>query len=271
VMADQPLVLSLFPGIDALGYAFELEGFCVVRGPDVITGGDVRRFHIPSGPWLGIIGGPPCQPFSRLVNIVRANGYEPRHGNLIPEFERLVGEGSPEFFVMENVPGAPLPVVTGYAIHSHLVNNRDVPAEPDGCIGPEQNRQRRISFGTPVERPGDPRLHMEAALLANPVWERAVVDSSKEGGLARSQSELRAGKMRSRLPGSYPKRTIAEALRLQGLPEDYLDECPLTVAGKRHAIGNAVPVPTGRAIARAVRRALGLPIVSEQRALGEGA
>jgi hypothetical protein len=30
------LVLSLFPGIDLLGHGFELEGFCVVRGPDVI-------------------------------------------------------------------------------------------------------------------------------------------------------------------------------------------------------------------------------------------
>lgn len=256
------LVLSLFPGIDALGYAFESEGFCVVRGPDVITGGDVRRFHISAGSWLGIIGGPPCQPFSRLVNIVRANGYEPKHGNLIPEFERLVSEGWPELFVMENVPGAPLPVVDGYTVHSQIVNNRDVPAEPGGCIGPEQNRQRRISFGVHADRPIDGRLHLESAFV-NPIWERAVVDSSKEGGLARSQSELRGGKMRSRLPGSYPKRTIAEALRLQGLPEDYLDECPLTVAGKRHAIGNAVPVPTGRAIARAVRRALGLPIVSE--------
>jgi hypothetical protein len=167
---------------------------------------------------------------------------------------------------MENVPGAPLPVVDGYAVHSQLVNNRDVPADPGGCIGPEQNRQRRISFGTHADRPIDHRLHLDVALITNPVWERAVVDSSKEGGLARSQTELRGGKMRSRLPGSYPKRTIAEALRLQGLPEDYLDECPLTVAGKRHAIGNCVPVPTGRAIARAVRRAIGLEIVSAEAA-----
>ena len=38
------LILSIFPGIDLLGHAFEEVGFCVVRGPDLITGGDIRRF-----------------------------------------------------------------------------------------------------------------------------------------------------------------------------------------------------------------------------------
>jgi DNA (cytosine-5)-methyltransferase 1 len=35
------LVLSLFPGIGMLDSAFEQEGFCVVRGPDVLWGGDI--------------------------------------------------------------------------------------------------------------------------------------------------------------------------------------------------------------------------------------
>lgn len=30
-MSDNPLVLSLFPGIDLLDMAFEREGFCVVQ------------------------------------------------------------------------------------------------------------------------------------------------------------------------------------------------------------------------------------------------
>lgn len=33
------LVLSLFPGIGLLDLAFELESFCVVRGPDLLWGG----------------------------------------------------------------------------------------------------------------------------------------------------------------------------------------------------------------------------------------
>ncbi len=66
------LVLSLFPGIGLLDMAFEEEGFCIVRGPDVLWGGDIRRFHPPAGQVDGVIGGPPCQRWSRLANIVRA-------------------------------------------------------------------------------------------------------------------------------------------------------------------------------------------------------
>ena len=42
------LVLSLFPGIGLLDMAFEEAGFTVVRGPDLLRGGDIRRFHPPA-------------------------------------------------------------------------------------------------------------------------------------------------------------------------------------------------------------------------------
>lgn len=58
------LLLSVFPGIDLLGRAFEGEGFCVVRGPDLIFGGDIRRFNPPAQVFEGVIGGSPCQDFS---------------------------------------------------------------------------------------------------------------------------------------------------------------------------------------------------------------
>ena len=64
-----PLVLSLFPGIGLLDMAFEEAGFCVVRGPDLLWGGDVRTFHVPAGRFDGVIGGPPCQAFSRLRHL----------------------------------------------------------------------------------------------------------------------------------------------------------------------------------------------------------
>lgn len=110
------LVLSLFPGIGMFDRAFEEEGYCVVRGPDVLWGGDIRAFHPPAGRFDGIIGGPPCQTFSALAHLVRANGNEPKFGNLIPEFERCVVEAQPAWFVMENVRAAPVPVVTGYGV-----------------------------------------------------------------------------------------------------------------------------------------------------------
>jgi hypothetical protein len=141
------LVLSLFPGIGLLDMAFELEGFCVVRGPDVLWGGDVRRFHPPRGKFDGVFGGPPCQAFSSLVHLVRAGGREPRFGNLIPEFERCVVEAEPQWFLMENVRAAPEPAIPGYGCKSFLFDNSWLPASEDGIFGSEQRRVRRITFG----------------------------------------------------------------------------------------------------------------------------
>ena len=93
------LVLSLLPGADLFGKAFEEAGFCVVRGPDTLWGGDIHNFHVPQGKFDGIIGGPPCQVFS-MAN--RTN--KSAHLNLIPEFLRIVDEAKPKWAVMENVP-----------------------------------------------------------------------------------------------------------------------------------------------------------------------
>ena len=53
-------------------------------------------------------------------------------------------------------------------------------------------------------------------------------------------------------------RNLASYLRWQGLPADFLAaEAPFTVAGKVRVVGNGVPpLPMGRAIAQAVRRAV---------------
>ncbi len=71
------MILSLFPGIGLLDRAFEDVGFCVVRGPDKIWGGEIRKFHAQRGHFAGVIGGPPCQKFS-LANRNRdiAGGME---------------------------------------------------------------------------------------------------------------------------------------------------------------------------------------------------
>lgn len=247
------LVLSLFPGIGLLDMAFEQEGFCVVRGPDVLWGGDVRRFHPPAGKFDGIIGGPPCQAFSRLRFIVEQNGYQVSP-NLIPEYERVVAEAQPTWFLMENVPDAPEPQVADYAVRSICYNNRWAPEAP------EQNRVRRFSFGSR----GGLELRPEVTLLENPTWEHAVTANGGsrpvpvaliqdgKGGHARKKSALKN-------LGYCSAEGLRRACRLQGLPEDFLEKAPFTVAGKFRAIGNGVPLPMGRAIARAVRRALEAP------------
>lgn len=250
VMDTGMLVLSLFPGIGVLDRAFELEGFTVVRGPDVIWGGDIRRFHAPAGKFDLVIGGPPCQTFSDLAHLVRANGHDTKFGNLIPEYERVVFEAQPDAFVMENVRAAPEPVVPGYRVHSQLLNNR--------WLGEEQNRERRISFGTRDGR----RLDIEISALEAPLVAVAAVRSDNRP----TRREARASRGAAVLAGHGPfgrgvayqiNPSIQEACRLQGLPEDFTDHMPFTMHGKRSVIGNAVPVSMGRAIAKAVRQALG--------------
>lgn len=66
------LVLSLFPGIGLLDMAFEEEGFCVVRGPDLLWGGNIRKFRPPPNKFDGVIGGPHCQAHT----VKRALGIE---------------------------------------------------------------------------------------------------------------------------------------------------------------------------------------------------
>ena len=128
------LVLSLFPGIDLFGMAFEREGFCVVRGPDIIWGQDVRTWSAIAGKFDVVIGGPPCKLFSSVGRWV-TNPNE----NLIPEFERGVQKAQPRAFVMENVKEAPLPHVDGYAVQGFVLNSHH--------YGANQNRVRRFSIG----------------------------------------------------------------------------------------------------------------------------
>lgn len=247
------LVLSLFPGIGLLDMAFEEEGFCVVRGPDLLWGGDVRRFHPPAGKFDGVIGGPPCQAFSRLRHLVEHNGYTVAE-NLIPEFERVVGAAGPAWFLMENVPAAPVPSVSGYHAHDYLV--RDV------WVGGKTNRLRRFSFGSltglAIEVVFD-ALHStqpEPTVCASggaPI----PVKIGGSGTVKRTYTERHvATRKGASAMGHKTEPYLRDATRLQGLPDGFLDSAPFTVAGKIKCAGNGVPLPMGRAIAKAVKQAL---------------
>ena len=244
-MGNPRLVLSLFPGIGMLDAAFEGEGFCVVRGPDVLWGGDIRRFHPPAKRFDGVIGGPPCQPFSRLAHMVRHNGYEPQFGNLIPEFERCIEEAAPAWFLMEEVPDAPVPHVRGYSNHTFCINNRQ--------LGEVQNRVRRWTFG---RTGGIGALNVEVQVFEPEEFEYAAT-----GGSSRPVAIGGSGKPKKfrdgwgRMPWNAKSRTaFVELCRKQGLPDGF-DLPGFTVKQKCKAVGNGVPMAMGRAMAKAVREA----------------
>lgn len=242
------LVLSLFPGIDLFGMAFEREGFCVVRGPDIIWGQDVRTWSAIPNRFDVVIGGPPCKMFSQAIK-----GNSPNEGNLIYEYERVVEEVQPLMFVMENVPEAPLPKVSNYASSSYLLNSHE--------YGANQNRKRRFTFGWKPQGelqpipfyPEDPIPHHKREPDPFPT----VLASEHKYPSAR----LAGRKIGRRL-------TLAEVCELQGVPELAEAWCFLPRGKSKRKIyrkefeyeliGNGVEMRVGRVVARAVRRGLEL-------------
>ena len=207
-------VLSIFPGIDLFGRGFEAEGYCVVRGPDLIWGGDIRNFHPPTDKFDGVIGGPPCPDFSR-----GRNGLEPTGDGvaMLMEFVRCVEEAQPDWWMLENVERAPDVYVEGYT-HQRL----DVWAHEFGMT---QRRLRHIQFGD---------RHGRALLLD------------------RQSAEHRNADLTPTITASDTTTPWTEFVTAQGLPADF-DLPTWTGAAKRRAVGNGVPIPMARALAAAIR------------------
>lgn len=243
-------VLSLFPGLGLLDLAFEQAGFCVVRGPDHLWGGDVSRFHALPGVFRGVIGGPPCKRFSPLANVVRAvHGEDSVAPDLIPEYERIVREAQPDWFLMENVERAPKPHVDGYVVHDELLNNR--------WVGGAQNRLRRFSFGTrdgrrlSIQTDALEPIDFVPAVTTNSGGQRAVAKRGPDGRLRGHQGHADHYRLKW--------RPLEEMAKDQGVPSDFVaalrEHGAFTERALRVGIGNGVPLPMGKAVAAAVLKA----------------
>lgn len=207
------LLLSVFPGIDLLGRAFEECGFCVVRGPDLIFGGDIRRFDPPSGVFGGVIGGSPCQDFS-TARRTAPTGYGLE---MLGEFKRVIERVQPMWWLLENVRTVPDFKVDGY-----LWQRVDLRASECGLT---HQRLRHFQFGS-----------CDGSLI-NP--SRSITNSVNE--LTPLATE---GSRKNR-------RTWSDFVQLQGLPSNF-DLPEFSRRGKYKAVGNGVPLEMGRRIAQAV-------------------
>lgn len=204
-----------------MGRAFEEEGYCLVRGPDLLWGGDSREFYPPPGVFQGVIGGSPCQNKSQLAKLgnVRAE-------DLIYDFIRIAREAQPQWIVMENVRG--------------YLNHPDIPPDwfpiklRDWDCGGLTFRTRIFWIYPPTlilvpsKRPGRPQY--------------SVLAYSWKG----HDSVNKKMRMHSNL-------SIKEAADLQGFPELTPQ---LEKMGKEYAVkllGNGVPKAMGLYIAKAIK------------------
>jgi DNA (cytosine-5)-methyltransferase 1 len=209
----QELVLSLFPGIDLLGRGFELAGFCVVRGPDLIYGGDIRSFHCAPGRFDGVIGGPPCQDFSGLNRSPGKDGME-----MLGEYCRVVSEAAPDWFLMENIARVPDIAIPDYSVQRFDLNARE--------CGMKQSRLRHFQFGS------------RRGLVIIPNRQKPL--STMEPICLASEGQRQ------------DRRDWADFCELQGLPRSF-NLPGWSIKAKYKAVGNGVPVPMAVTIARAIQ------------------
>ena len=209
------LILSVFTGGGLLDRGFESVGYCVVSAGDIIWGRDLRDFKPARHKFTGILGGSPCQDFSKARRCEpTGEGVE-----MVEQFARCVTEAEPEWFLLENVPAVPSIVVDGYKVQRLNLN-----ASECGC---EQNRLRCFQFGS---RDG-------AGLV-----------------IARSDTpdEVQPCAMATEGKRSH-RRTWGDFCELQGLPRDFALP-DLSNRLRYKLVGNGVPVPMARVLATAIQR-----------------
>lgn len=313
-------VIDLFAGAGGFSRGFKEEGFRIVAAVEnmppvaeayrvnfpeaIVVEEDIRNVHAVDLLRLTgrrpdvVIGGPPCEAFSRANPRRRKDPYERLYddpqGSLVLHFIRIVGDLQPKVFVMENVPGIMDDGLDGvireefarvgydrvyfnilraedYGTPSHRVRVfiSNIPLKPKrvrkrlrviDAIGdlPEPDPACGIPNHEPVTL--SPRKLRRIAKLK---WGESLVRYSGYGGrILGNIIRLHPYRLAPTVMGSsrfvhpFENRllTVREQARLMGFPDDHV-----FVGGRDvqfNEVGEAVPVPLARAIARAVKEYL---------------
>lgn len=193
--ADSQLVLSLFPGAGLLDRGFEQAGFCVVRGPDTLLGQSIENFSVPAGHFAGVIGGPPCQDFSRARRAPPTG-----HGvRMLAHYRRIVIEADPLWWLMENVPGVPGMVIEGYSVQRFNLFAWE--------FGLRQSRNRCFQFGS---RDGKP-LTINRSMSQRPNWLADAVLAKDERSRMTRLYELQG------LPGGFNLPGLSRTAKIRAV------------------------------------------------------
>ena len=198
-------IVSLFSGCGGMDLGFERTGhFTVVWANEVnknarstyehnfpnttFDGRDIREINASEIPDCdGVVGGPPCQPFSCAG---RMRGVADPRGRLFLEFVRVVAAKRPSFIVLENVPLLASKRYTktlerivssfrklGYNMHVKLLNADD--------HGVAQSRKRLFVVGIRIERGMREYRHPVASVSAPTSLRSSIGDLGDSAIVAR--------------------------------------------------------------------------------------
>ena len=176
----KPKIVSVFSGVGGIDSGFEKAGFSTVFATDIwdlacqslkenypetevicdtIENIDFKSIRLKHGCIDGLVGGPPCPPFSksRFYRKEKGRGLDDEDGFMtVSNYFRAVEELQPKFFLFENVHGfvfkphsSALEFVKseserlGYKVFHQVLNAAD--------FGVPQTRQRFICIGVKKE------------------------------------------------------------------------------------------------------------------------
>lgn len=218
---QKPTVVSLFAGAGGFDLGFRAAGFRVVWANDnaldghatfrvnhpgtPLDGRDIR--HVPSRDVPdadGVIGGPPCQAFSPAG---RRGGTDDPRGRLFDEFNRIVEDKRPQFFIAENVQGLLNPKFSAF-VTCLLARWRSADYEVSWrCLdlsqhGVPQSRKRVFFVGYRRDldlRFDFSRLSRERRTLRDAIWDlRHVSPPSNDDSRAVNDNDYLSAKFSTR-------------------------------------------------------------------------
>lgn len=190
-------VISLFSGAGMLDWPFAAdEAFQIVyaaeRDPDAVNtykaniGSHIRQCDIrdlkasdlPAADV--IIGGPPCQPYSRANPSKTKRGAGHAEGDMLAEYVRLVKETEVKVFLIENVPQL---LTDSYGENLRFIVNELADWEistktvRDCDVGGYTKRKRALLIGSRIGKPVIPDISLqpyhtagEAIRKVTPTW-----------------------------------------------------------------------------------------------------
>lgn len=266
-------VLSLFDGISCAKVALNNTSLTVNKyfrseidddadkisyynHKDTINLGDVRTIQIPQNNIIDIlIGGSPCQDLSKSKK--NRKGLNGERSGLFWEYNRILKETKPTYFILENVAG--MPKESKDIISNELQVN---PIEINASLVSAQNRNRLFWTNLKVTPPIDlqiklkdiveklPNKYSSLSMVSHPnsgkngLIQLGYIGNNSRKNRVYSENGKSACLMSSRfrdalyqIDGGIRELSILEQERLQGLPDHYT-LCIKSKNKRKKSIGN---------------------------------